>query len=333
MTTRHATENRGAAMVLALGVLGLVVAFGTAMYFFTSLELESYTLDLNRDRAYLDAKSGVEHAIAELQTAIASGDVDSKLNIDTEVKLNLYRLAGRTLDAAGQAPIIDDRYTSKAVVNITDESARMNVNLAPPAVLMSILEIDGEKARQLRERLPRLDGPVAENENRRWLSSVDELASLPVLPADTLTAERRADLTTFSALDMTAPAGFVNLNTATKPVLEAALAVTPEVADKVMLARPLNSLDALVAAAGKAPDTFNFKPAADNPGGMPKELAFSSRCFRIRSTASLTRNNDDPNANPIQSIVEAVVQFPENEAPRIVYWNKPPVGAATTTAK
>lgn len=328
---RRVANNRGTALVLALGVLTLVVLFGTAMYRYTSLERDEFTLDNNNARANLDAKSGIEHAIAELQAAIASGQVDAMLNNDTEVKLNLYRLAGRTLDAVGQAPVADERYTSKAIVHITDESARMNVNLAPPAVLMSILKIDGEKARQLRERLPRLDGSAAaENESRRWLSSVDELASLPLLPPDTLTAERKADLTTFSALDMKAPAGFVNLNTASKPVLEAALAITPEVADKVMLARPLTSLDALVAAAGKGPDTFNFKPAADNPGGMPKELAFSSRCFRIRSTAVLTRTSSQ---QEVKAIVEAVVQFPENEAPHIVYWNEPPVGAATTAAK
>lgn len=328
---RRAADNRGSALVLALAVLGLVVAFGFVMYNASALDQLALTNEHNKDRANLDAKSGVEHAIAELQAAIASGQVDSKLNTDLEVTLNLYKLAGRTPDAASQAPVTDDRYTSKAIVHITDESARMNVNLAPPAVLMSILKIDGEKARQLRERLPRLDGSAAaENENRRWLSSVDELASLPLLPADTLTPERRADLTTFSALDMKSPAGFVNLNTASKPVLEAALAVTPEVADKVMLARPLTSLDALVAAAGKGPDTFNFKPAADNPGAMPKELAFSSRCFRIRSTAKLIRNSSQ---QEVTTIVEAVVQFPENEAPRVVYWNEPPVGAASTTAK
>ncbi|MCC6154928.1 MAG: general secretion pathway protein GspK [Candidatus Hydrogenedentes bacterium] len=335
--TREKSNNRGSALVLALGVLALVALFGTAMYRYSSLELDDYMVDLNKDRAYLDAKSGVEHGIAELQAAIASGNVDSVVNnINNPVeplRLNLYKLANRTPDAVNQTPVTDERYTSTVSLKISDESARMNVNLAPPAVLMSILKIDGEKARQIRERLPRLDGSVAENENRRWLSSVDELASLPLLQDDTakLTEERKADLTTFTALDIKAPAGFVNLNTASKPVLEAALAVTPEVADKVMLARPLSSLDALVAAAGKGPDTFNFKPAADNPGGMPKELAFSSRCYRIRSEAVLTRSSS---GQEVRAIVEAVVQFPENEAPRIVYWNKPPVGAAaTTTAK
>ena len=327
---RRAEENRGTALVLALGVLTLVVLFGTAMYRYTVLDLDDYAVDLNKDRAYIDAKSGVEHAIGNLQVAIAAGSVDSLLNNPVDpLRLNLYKLASREPDAAAQAPVADDRYTSTVSFEISDESARMNVNLAPPAVLMSILDIDGEKARQIRERLPRLDGSVAENENRRWLSSVDELASLPVLPAGTLTAEHRAALTTFSALDMKAPAGFVNLNTASKPVLEAALAITPEVADKVMLARPLTSIEALVAAAGKGADTFNFKPAADNPGGLPKEFAFSSRCFRIRSTAVLTRNSS---RDEVTAIVEAVVQFPENEAPRVVYWSEPPVGAAATTA-
>ena len=97
---RRATDNRGSALVLALAVLGLVVAFGFAMYNASALDRLALTNEHNKDRADLDAKSGVEHAIAELQAAIASGQVDSKLNTDLEVTLNLYRLAGRAPDAA-----------------------------------------------------------------------------------------------------------------------------------------------------------------------------------------------------------------------------------------
>ncbi len=321
------SNNRGSALVLAIAVLGIVVAFGFAMYRFTLLEQDSLAVDLDKDRALWDAKSGVEQAIAELQVVIASGQADSLLGKDMAVPLSVYHLAGKGTEA-GAAPLVpDDRYASEAVVQISDECARMNVNLAPPAVLMSILKIDGEKARQLRERLPRLDGPAVEDENRRWLSSVKELAGMQVLPSESLADEREANLTVFSAIDMRDPAGFVNLNTASGAVIEAALGVTPEIAGKVIAARPLNSLEAVVAAAGKDANGFNFKPAADSPGALPKELAFSSRCFRIRSTAQL-KKRDRENPRGIATVV-AVVQFPENAAPRIVYWNEPPVSANT----
>ncbi|NUM55699.1 MAG: general secretion pathway protein GspK [Candidatus Hydrogenedentes bacterium] len=326
--TRRGGHNRGSALVFALAILGIIVTFGFAMYRFTLLESDALGDDIDRDRARWDAASGVEHAIAELQTAIGSGQVDALLKPEgvAPVSLGIYRLAS-TLPNSDASLIPDDRYESSASVTISDECARMNVNLAPPAVLISMLKIDGEKARQVREKLPRLDGaPASPEEGRRWLSSVDELSGLQVLAPDTLTPERVKDLTVFSALDMQNAAGYVNLNTASSAVIEAALGVTPEVAAKVIAARPLNSLDALVAATGKDPNGFNFKPAADNPSGLPRELAFSSRCFRITSTATLTRKaTQDTNT----ATVEAVVQFPEGAAPRIVYWNEPSVGANT----
>lgn len=326
---RRVANNRGSALVLALAVLGVIVTFGFAMYRFTILERDALTGEINADRARWDAKSGVEHAIGELQAALASGQVDALLNTPLEpVSIGVYHLANARLGADSAPPVPDDRYESTAAVTIGDECARMNVNLAPPAVLISILHIDGEKARQVREKLPRLDGLAANNaeEGRRWLSSVDELSGLQVLPPDALTPERMNDLTVFSALDMQNAAGYVNLNTASSAVIEAALGVTPDVAAKVIAARPLKSLDDLVAATGKDPNGFNFKPAPDNPGGLPRELAFTSRCFRIASTATLTRK---ATGETKKARVEAVVQFPEGAAPRIVYWNEPSVGANT----
>ncbi|MBM3289861.1 MAG: general secretion pathway protein GspK, partial [Candidatus Hydrogenedentes bacterium] len=299
-----------------LAVLGIVVAFGFAMYDYTILDQQSLEVDINEDRALLDARSGVQEAIAQLQDAIAAGNTDTLLGKDIAVAVSIYRLDGKQPDAA---PSVDEHYNSEVTVKISDECAKMNVNLAPPAVLMSMLKIDGEAARQVRERLPRLDGSAGPADGRRrWLASLDDLAGLKVLPAEALTPERAADLTVFSALDLTAPAGYVNLNTASKAVLEAALGVTPDVADKVMLARPLTSAEALFAAAGKDANGFNFKPAPDNPGGLPKELAFTSRCFRVTSAARLTKSSSGKSAT---ATVEAVVQFPENAPPQIVYWS------------
>ena len=323
--TRNEKNNRGSALVMALAVLGIVVTFGFAMYEYSALERQDASVDLNKGRVLADAKSGVEEAAARLQEAIASGKADTLLGNDKAIALSvgIYHLAGREPGADGSAPVADERYASNVSVSISDECARMNVNLAPPAVLMAMLNIDGEKARQVRERLPKLDAAAgAEDNGRHWLSSVDELAGLKILPAEALTAERAADLTVFSALDVQHAAEYLNLNTASKAVLQAALGISAEAADKVMLARPLTSLDGLVAAAGKDANGFNFKPAPNAPGALPKELAFSSRCFRITSTAKLT--NPTGSAKSASATVEAVLQFPENAAPRIVYWSETP---------
>lgn len=315
MTRASYTDNRGSALVMALAVLGILLAMGFAMYNFVDLESRSMTVDFHADRALWVARSGVEQAIGELQSAVAAGKTGDLLKGPLEVEVPVYKLAGRDLNAAQLAPVVDDRYSSKASVTISDESARLNVNFAPPAVLMSILKIDGEKARQLRERLPRLDGSSAGNEGRRWLSSVEELMGQQVVPAEALTKERMADLTTFTALDMQNPSGFVNVNAASSAVLEAALGVTPEVAAKVIAARPLNSIEAVAAAAGKDAASFT----------MQKELAFSSRCYRIVSTARLAKA--DSGVAVASFTVEAVAQFPDNAPPRIVYWSEGPTAA------
>jgi type II secretory pathway component PulK len=328
MTTIN-PNNRGSALVFALAVLGVLLATGFTMYNFVDLENRSMQEDFHADRAMWVAKSGVEQAIAEIQTAIASGQIDALLtNGLAPVEVPVYHLASKDLNAGASTPVPDSGYSSSATVTISDESARMNLNFAPPAVLMAILKIDGEKARQVREKLPRLDGAVdsADGNSRRWLSSVDDLAGLQLVPAETV-AEHRDDLTVFSAMDITNPAGFVNLNTASGPVIEAALGVSPEVAAKVIAARPLTSLEAVTAAAGKDANGFNFKASADSPGGLPKELAFSSRCFRISSSAELISKGQGKSIGV--ATVQAVVQFPENAAPRIVYWSEEPTGATT----
>jgi len=305
-----------------------------AMYRYMELERENMLLDQQEARAGWVAKSGVEAAIAQMQTAIASGKTGDILSNPLAIEVPVYIMPRWvdenadpkvSRDPAVDLPVIDTAYAGRAAVVITDESAKINVNLAPPAVLMSILKIDGDKARQIRERLPRLDGaaPAAGDENRTWLATVEELVNNGLVTSEVLTAERAADLTAQSAADLNGATAQININTASSAVIEAALGVTPDVAKNVIAARPISSADALKAAAGKDATGFNFKPPVEDPTALPREIAFSSRCFRIASVGKVEDlEGRAQKENIVARAIEAVVYFPENASPRVIYWNE-----------
>lgn len=323
-------EKRGSALVFALGILAIVIAFGVSMWKFGNNDRLALSNTLHAERAAWVSRGGVETAIAQLEAALATGTASELTGNPLSVEVPIYRQKRRSDDPEAPAPdpattppVIDDLYKATATVEISDECSRLNLNLAPPTVLMSFLRIDGDKARQIRERLPRLDGVApAAGESRRWLATVEELVTLGLVPAETLTAERAKDLTVYSA-DLSAPAGFVNINTASSAVLEAALGITPDVVQRIIQARPITSVQALTAAAGKDVAGFNFKPTAEDPSGLPKELAFSSRCYRLVSRAEIVKPVEGQDPLRVGSAtIEAVVQFPQGAAPRIVYWKE-----------
>jgi len=327
--------RRGSALVVALVVLGFIAVMGVTMLGYVAIDKTRQNNEIDAERAAWVARSGIEAAVAELQTNVASGQAPApQIEVDVPVYWQPNTKEKQT-NPASDAPEVDDRFKSRATVAVADESARINVNLAPPTVLMSVLKIDGDKARLIREKLPRIDGaaPTAEDANRHWLTGVDDLVSRQLLTSESLTAERAADLTVYTAMDSQSPTATINLNTASSAVIEAALGVTPDIAAKVIAARPLNSVDALKTAAGKDPSGFNFKPPADNPAALPKELGFSSRCFRLVSRADVHRAGGEGMADLLiaSATIEAVVQFPENAAPQIVFWNE--TASARTTGK
>ncbi|MDZ4860968.1 MAG: type II secretion system protein GspK [Candidatus Hydrogenedentes bacterium] len=323
ITNRRKSEE-GSALIFALGVLIIVMAIGYSMYRGMEIEREDMLIDQYDQRAEWVAKSGIETAVAQLQTAIASGTAAELLATPMTVDVPIY-VQEKMSKVISDAPVLDEQYAGRASVVIADESAKINLNLAPPTVLMSVLKIDGDKARQIREQLPRIDdsAPASGEDKRHWLATVEELVSYGLVTSEALTAERAADLTVHSTGNPRDAGAVVNINSASSAVIEAALGVTPEVAANVIAARPIMSLEALTAAAGKDPSGFNFKPGADDPMGLPKEISFSSRCFRITSKGTVDKliGGDQRDVLGARSI-EAVVYFPENAARRIVYWNE-----------
>ena len=321
-------HNEGSALIFALGVLVIIMAIGFSMYRGMEIEREHMLMDQYDQRAEWVAKSGIEVAVAKLQAAIASGAADDLLAAPIPVEVPVY-LQQKGSNPVIDAPVIEEGFAGRASVTIKDESAKINVNLAPPTVLMAMLKIDGDKAREIRESLPRIGDSTSrpDDKPRKWLATVEELVSYGLVSSETLTAERAADLTVFNTADGQTMA--VNVNTASSAVLEAALGITPEVAGQVIAARPIMSVEALITATGKEPSGFNFKPSAENPAGLPEEIVFSSRCYRITSTGTVEKSvGGQPDVLGARAI-DAVVYFPENAAHRIVYWHETAAPNAT----
>lgn len=313
----------GVALLTALGMLALFAMLGTAFIGYMTIERQKVGYELRIVRANAMAEGGIRAAIGEIQASLRAGQsVPPELAVQYPV-YGWDREAGNALTPRG------DR-VARAHVNITDESARVNLNQAPTLVLQAILGVDGNAARKIRAALPREDSgviilPTAE---RRWLTTVDDLVTRNLIDLavyDTLDANL---LTVYSVLDNGHPGSHINVNSAPAQVLAAALNLTPDAAQKVVEARakaPFQSLGEVSAAAGKPPESFNMPPSAGAPDAMPAGLALQSRCFRIRSVASLAdRGENGVEANVVSREVEAVVYFPEDAAPVVQFWSMMP---------
>ncbi|GMU91281.1 MAG: hypothetical protein AMXMBFR4_03390 [Candidatus Hydrogenedentota bacterium] len=315
-------EQRGAAILVALGVLIVLSLLGTSWVVYMSLESTDTRQDLYVARAAAAAQGGARAAIAQMQQALRDRRAAELTASPLVIDIPVYRADAKT--AIDAAPVLDDRYHAGVSAVITDECAKVNVNFAPPNVLISLLGIDGDKARSIRANLPRLDGSGAPGggDPKNWLTSVDELIARNLLTADVLTTERAAQLTVYTVPDPSNPEGFININSASEDVLRAVLDVTPDAAARVAAARPLSSAAELAAVAGKVASTFNYPPPPDDPGALPREFSFSSRCYRIVCSAGLDRIDLDNPQRRASAGVETVVYFPEDGKPRILYWNE-----------
>jgi hypothetical protein len=114
--------------------------------------------------------------------------------------------------------------------------------------------------------------------------------------------------------------------------------VTPEVAQRMhetAQEKPFTTAEEVAAAAGKDVSSFNYAAPADAPGSLPKELALSSRTYRIVSEGVVKLVDDEgreAQARGGATTVEAVVLFDAAGKPRIQYWNAAPGGATPAVA-
>src|SRR6185436_12483754 len=110
------------ALVAAIAMLVIFAMLGTAYIGYMSIEFDQAKLQLHEVRARNLAEAGVYAAIGEARAAIARGEAPKP---SISVSLNEYRPEAGGLGAYPQA----------VTVKIFDESARVNLNAAPAAVL------------------------------------------------------------------------------------------------------------------------------------------------------------------------------------------------------
>ncbi|MCP4640320.1 MAG: general secretion pathway protein GspK [bacterium] len=310
-TTRR--RNGGFALLVALGLLAIFVALGTAWLRYMALEQMQSRGETGKVVARTAARGGIEAAMAQIGASLKSGDVAPLLGQALEVRLPAYR----TIKGQGAGYTADRRAESVVTVTISDECARVNLNHAPTRVLRGLFGEDGRTARLIRQALPREDGS---GEGRIWFTSVDELVTRNLVDAETLAAIGEDLLTVYSVGDRENPSQYINVNTASEAVLAAVLGVDAETAAKVVAARPFASVGDLVAAAGKPAATFNVRPNPDTPEALPAALCFESRCFRITSSVEVSVI-DSPRILGRAS-AEAVVCFDEDGQPEIRFWSE-----------
>ncbi len=322
---RHRQESaRGAALIIALSLLAIFSMLGVAWINYMQIEWKEAADNEALVRAHVAAEGGVQAAIGAAEAALAGNKLDGLLSAPLSFEFPVY------VNAAGNEAKLQasENYTTHTKVTLTDESAKINVNHAPPNVLRGVLHVDGERARQIRANLPRLDGSPGDA-GRRWLTSVDELMTRGLLSPKEFNAVDRSLLTVYTVSNPAKPSAYLDINRAPKGVIEAVLDVTPEVADKVIAARPFATVEALSAAAGKTPDMFNMRSDPSAPSALSKELSLSPRSLRIVSETEVMKPLRD--ALPGEKVsaqrvatarAEAVIVFEEGGGARVTYWSE-----------
>lgn len=310
--TRHRTRRSGAALILAISLLALFATLGTLYVSRMGAEVSRVNLELREARARQLAAAGVHAAIGELERALAAGQPQQVAGRTFTFEFPAY---GGVFDGAGIAlEAIADR-ASRVEVAIHDESGKANPNHLPASVLQRVLGVDGATARKVAGSLPREGAPEG-----RWLDSVDALRTRGLLDEAQFSALNRDIISVFTVADPAQPRESLNLNAAPPEVLAAIVDVPAEAAEALAARRPFRSLDALAAAAGKDPATFNIKPDPANPLGLPAPLALRSTAFRIVSRATYGLKGGAGEYGRATGEVDAVVVFDDEGRPRFTRW-------------
>lgn len=317
----RARDSRGVALIMSLGMLVLFAALGIAYVGAMKQAHDNAAFSLNQQRMRNAARSGVEAALAKLEKSIQADEtitLDLLDTISTQLPLPVYVEAKKEL-------VVSDTKSLVCTVQVADESARVNLNHAPRGVLHAILNFSAEereKSRKIVSRLPRPDEiaqGVAPDGERRWLLSPDDLVSRDLVDrADWANRIDATLLTVHTVLDHADPEAYINLNSASAPVLAAVLDVPLEIAEAATQGRPFASIDAVAAAVGKGPSAFGITAPMETPAAMPRELALTSRCFRITSEVSMETSSGPE----LTDRVEAVVIFDADNRPVVRYWNE-----------
>jgi type II secretory pathway component PulK len=289
-------QRRGMALPAAIALLAVFAMLGTAYVSYMWLEYSDAGVQLHRLRARHLAASGVYAAIGEIQAAF--GDSRGP-EAEYAFELSTYRTEQRGSGA----------YPQRVAVSVSDESGRVNLNSAP-ASLLRAMGLDTEAA----------DKIVAMRGRNEQLASVDALRVNEILDAKEYDALTSEDFTVYTGGSNHATPAPLNLNTASPRVLAAAFAISDEEAKALAQLRPFANWSDAVQKTGREPVTFNLEVASFAPREKPAAIAFDSRCFRIRSEATLDMPGGDH--RPVYAAVEAVVVIHDGGHYSIRLWRE-----------
>lgn len=309
--------RRGSALILAIGLLVIFSALGTAYLSRMVVENQYSALEVREARARNLAVAGVNAVVGALQQSQGDQELRGVLGSHTWS----FPTYEGIREADGLHLEVFPGRVAEAHVTVTDESGKVNLNHAPASVLQLVLGVDGATARGITGSLPRSGESPEEAlaDGRQWLLGVEDLLVRGLVTEEQYAAIDPNLVTTFSVADHAAPGRFLNVNTAPVPVLAAILDLSREKAQQVTVKRPFVSLKEMADAAEKPAFTFNVKPDATQPAVLPEPLSFSSRCFRIRSEGRYeTGRASSPGTH---AYVEAVILIDEDGAYDVVYWN------------
>jgi type II secretory pathway component PulK len=277
------------ALVAAIALLAVFALLGTAYVGYMWLEFEDAGVQLHRTRARSLAAGGIYAAIGDLQIAIG----------DSQPPAATFEYSFATYRAEQGGP---GAYPQRVTVNVLDESARVDLNTASTSLLAALgFESDAiDKLRTMRA-------------DRHRLAGVDSLRVDEIVGAQEFETLDRADLTVYTG-------GTLNLNSVSPRVLSAAFGISNGEAEALAAQRPFANWADVLQKVGREPSAFNLDIPSFAPREKPAQVAFESRCFRLRSAATLDMPGGDH--RPVHAAVEAVVLFNDDGTYAIRLWRE-----------
>ena len=290
-------EDKGVALFAALAFLLIFSMLGTAYIRFMQISYRSTSGELQGVRAEHLSRGGTYAAIGEIQTSLERGEIPGK---SYEIKLPVYR----TVEGE------EAEFPQTVSVTISDESGKVNLNLAPSAVL-KVLGIPEKVVAQIH-------GHPLRGE-RKVLTSVDELRTADYMSGQNYNELDKSLFTVYtSASDgLVAP---INLNSANSTVLAAIFAIDLEEAETLSQKRPFTSWEDVLVKVGREPSTFNVVGGRNGNSDIPVMLSLKTRTFRINSNAHMVTR--DTTSNGLYTSVESVVHFESDGSFSIRYWDE-----------
>ncbi len=292
-------RDGGFALIGAIGMLALFALLGTAYVRYMMIELEDTRRHVDEIRVQHLASGGIYAAIGEIGSALDSGETPKK---EYTIKAKVYRYEGGERVA----------YEQEIQVSVSDESARIDINHAPPELLAAI-GMDAEAIDKLNKAIP--TPTDLGSGSRRWLYSVDDLLTRNILNRRQFNAIKKGLLTTYTVEDHSNPARFLNLNAVGSDILAAIFGISdPGEVSQLMAKRPFASWQDAVTKSGRESSTLDVK--------LPLELALASRSFRLHSEVGMSFKGIAH--RPVTASVEAVVLFKKDGSYAIRFWNQRP---------